>query len=177
VAEAKTDILQSEEWKKAVDYSITDHDIDRQRALLGFDQAAKAREYLQTATEDNIRNFAHGCGDDNPLFCDPDYAKSTRWGSMIAPAMMVAQINKPMRGDPVPDEIKALRKSLFRGIHVFVSGSQWNFYRPVFPGDTIYSFNGDETCEVKVSEFAGRSVISVRRDVKVRWWQSTASSA
>jgi acyl dehydratase len=86
---------------------------------------------------------------------------------MIAPAMMVAQINKPMLGDPVPDEIKALRKSLFRGIHVFVSGSQWNFYRPVFPGDTIYSFNGDETCEVKASEFAGRSVISVRRDVKV----------
>ena len=167
MADTKTDILESDEWQKAVDYEITDYDIERQRKLLGFDQAAKTREYIQTATEDNIRNFAHGCGDDNPLYCDPDYAKGTRWGSMIAPAMMVAQINKPMLGDPVPDEIKALRKSLFRGIHVFVSGSQWNFYRPVFPGDTIYSFNGDETVEVKASEFAGKSVISVRRDVKV----------
>ncbi|MFL0413686.1 MULTISPECIES: FAS1-like dehydratase domain-containing protein [Sphingomonas] len=162
-----SNILESDEWQKAVDYAITDEDIERQRALLGFDQAASTREYIQTATEDNIRNFAHGCGDDNPLFCDPDYARGTRWGGVIAPGMMVAQINAPMKGDPVPDEIKRLRKSLFKGIHVFVSGSTWDFYRPVRPGDTIYSFNGEESCEVKQSEFAGRSVITVRRDVKV----------
>ncbi|MDK2756073.1 MAG: MaoC family dehydratase N-terminal domain-containing protein [Blastomonas fulva] len=164
---AKADILESDEWRKAVDYAITDEDIERQRKLLGFDQAAKTREYNQVATEDNIRNFAHGCGNDNPLHCDPDYAKKTRWGGLIAPGMMAGIINKPMLGDPVPDEIKALRKSLFKGVHVFVSGSTWDFYRPIYPGDTIYSFNGDETCEVKQSEFAGRSVISTRRDVKL----------
>ncbi len=164
---ATTDIKQSEEWQKAVDYEITDHDIDRQMKLLGFMQAAKTREYIQTATTDNIRNFAHGCGDDNPLFCEPDYAQHTRWGGVIAPGMMCAQINAPMLGDPVPDEIRVLRKSLFKGIHVFVSGSTWDFYRPVRPGDTIYSYNGDETAEVKQSEFSGRSVISVRKDVKV----------
>ncbi len=162
-----SDILKSDEWQKAVDYEITDHDIERQRKLLGFDEAARSREYIQTATTDNIRNFAHGCGNDNPLHCDPDYGRGTRWGSVIAPNMMAGVINAPMKGDPIPDEIKALRKSLFRGIHVFVSGSTWDFYRPIFPGDTLYSFNGDETMDVKVSEFAGRSVISVRRDVKV----------
>ena len=161
------DIKQSDEWQKAVAYEITDHDIERQRKLLGSDQAAKSREYIQTATLDNIRNFAHGCGDDNPLYCDPHYARKTRWGSVIAPGMMAGIINKPMKGDPVPDEIRALTKSLFKGIHVFVSGSTWDFYRPIYPGDTIYSFNGEESCEVKQSEFAGRSVINVRRDVKV----------
>ncbi|WP_260582863.1 MaoC family dehydratase N-terminal domain-containing protein [Sphingopyxis sp. PET50] len=166
MAEAKTDIKESEEWQKAVAYEITDADIERQRKLLGFDQAAKTREYITTATEDNIRNFAHGMGDDKPLYTDPHYAKKTRWGSVIAPGMMAGIINRPLKGDPVPDEIKALKKSLFRGIHVFVSGSQWDFYRPIFPGDTIYSFNGDESCEVKQSEFACRSVITVRRDVK-----------
>lgn len=162
-----SNILESEEWQKAVDYSITDEDIERQRKLVGFDQAASSREWFQTATEDTIRNWAHGCGDDNPLYCDPDYARGTRWGGQIAPGMMVGQINSPMRGDPVPDEIRQLRKSLFKGIHVFVSGSSWEFYRPVRPGDTIYSFNGDESVEVKQGEFAGRSVITVRRDVKV----------
>lgn len=161
------DIKQSDEWQKAVDYAITDADIERQMQLLGYNQAAKTREYIQTATEDNIRNFAHGCGDDNPLFCDPDYARSTRWGSVIAPGMMAGVINAPMHGDPVPDHIRALRKSLFKGIHVFVSGSTWDYYRPVYPGDTLYSYNGDETCEVKTSEFSGRSVITVRKDVKV----------
>ncbi|MGE0742009.1 MAG: MaoC family dehydratase N-terminal domain-containing protein [Hyphomonadaceae bacterium] len=160
-------VLESDEWKKAVDYQIKDEDIERQRKLLGFEEAARTREYIQTATVDNIRNFAHGCGNDHPLHCDPDYARGTRWGGVVAPAMMAGVINAPMKGDPVPDEIKQLRKSLFKGIHVFVSGSTWDWYRPIRPGDTLYSFSGEETCEVKESEFAGRSVILVRRDVKV----------
>ena len=32
--------------RKAVAYEITDEDIERQRKLLGFDQAAKTREYI-----------------------------------------------------------------------------------------------------------------------------------
>src|SRR3546814_1059351 len=72
------------------------------------------REDVQTANEDKIRNFAYGRGDDKPLYTDPHYAKKTRWGSVIAPGMMAGVINKPMLGDPVPDEIKALRKSLLR---------------------------------------------------------------
>lgn len=164
---ASSSILESDEWRKAVEYEITDEDIERQRKLVGFDQAASTREWIQTVTEDSIRNWAHGAGDDNPLYCNPEYARGTRWGGPIAPGMMVGSINSPMKGDPVPDEIKKLRKSLFKGIHVFVSGSTWDFYRPVRPGDTIYSFNGEESCEVKQSEFAGRSVINVRRDVKV----------
>src|SRR3546814_15165757 len=124
------------------------------------------REDVQTANEDKIRNFAYGRGDDKPLYTDPHYAKKTRWGSVIAPGMMAGVINKPMLGDPVPDEIKALRKSLFKGVHVFVSGSQWDFYRPIYPGDTIYSFTGDASREVKTLEFAGRPVIGVRLDVQ-----------
>ena len=72
MATKSEDILQSDEWKKAVDYSITDEDIERQKKLVGFYEPARAREYIQTATTDNIRNFSHGCGDDNPLYCDPD---------------------------------------------------------------------------------------------------------
>jgi hypothetical protein len=42
----KTDIKESDEWQKAVAYEITDEDIERQRKLLGFDQAAEdARIY------------------------------------------------------------------------------------------------------------------------------------
>ncbi|WEK42400.1 MAG: MaoC family dehydratase N-terminal domain-containing protein [Candidatus Sphingomonas colombiensis] len=167
MASKSEDILQSDEWKKAVDYAITDEDIERQKKLVGFYEPAKTREYIQTATSDNIRNFSHGNGDDNPLYCEPDYARTTRWGSVIAPGMMAGIINAPMMGDPIPDEIKALKKSLFRGVHVFVSGSTWDWYRPIFPGDTLYSYNGEESCEVKQSEFSGRSVINVRRDVKI----------
>src|SRR3546814_17603678 len=104
MADAKTDIKQSDEWQKAVAYEITDADIDRQRALLGFDQAARTREYIQTATEDNTRTFAHGMGDDKPLYIEPHYAQKDRWGSVIAPGVMVGVIHCPVLGDQVPVE-------------------------------------------------------------------------
>lgn len=156
-----------QDWDKAVSYLIKDEDIERARLLVGVDLAMGSREYIQTATTDNIRNFAHGCGNDNPLHCKPDYAAKTRWGDVIAPGMMAGVINAPMKGDPIDPELKAQTKSLFRGVHVFVSGSTWDWYRPIYPGDTLYSFGGEESLEVKPSAFAGRSVIQVRRDVKV----------
>lgn len=160
-------VLESEEWQKAVEYKITDEDIARQQQLVGYMEPSKTREYIQTATEDNIRNWAIGIGDDNPLFCDPEYARGTRWGGVIATPMMVSVVNSPMKGDPTPEHIRKLKKSLFRGIHVFVSGSRWEWYRPLRPGDTIYSYAGEDSSDVKQSEFAGRSVINVRKIVKI----------
>src|SRR5690606_18013195 len=144
-----------------------DEDIERGRKLLGVDVANGHREYIQTATEDAIRNFAHGAGNDNPLHCDPNYARTSRWGSIIAPGMMAGIVNRPMLGDPMAPEIKKNMKSLFKGIHVFVSGSRWEWFRHLYPGDTIYSFSGQESLEEKRSEFAGRSVIRINRHVKV----------
>lgn len=165
---SQDDVAESvkEDWEKATAYTLTDDDIERARLLLGVDLASRQREYIQTATIDNVRNFAFGCGNDNPLHCDPEYGETTRWGSVIAPAMMAGIINKPLLGDSLDPELRARTKSLFRGIHVFVSGGEWTFYKPVYPGDTIYSFAGEETLQVNPSEFAGRNVVQVRRDVK-----------
>jgi acyl dehydratase len=161
------DLLESDEWKKATEYKISDDDIERQRQLIGYMEPAKARDYIQTVTEDNIRNWSVGIGDDNPLFCDPAYARGTRWGGVIAPPMMIFSVNSPMKGDPTPDHIRKLRKSLFRGIHEFVSGSRWEWYRPLRPGDTIFNYSGEDSSEVKQSEFAGRSVINIRKHVRI----------
>src|SRR5947207_7527385 len=140
------------EFDKATQYELLDDDIERARTLLGVDTAGRYREHLTTATPDAIRNFAYGVGDDNPLYADEEYGINTRWGSQIAPNIMAAVINTPMRGDPMPEEVKKATKSLFRGIHVFVSGGSWEWYRPVRPGDRLFSFNGEESLEVKASE-------------------------
>jgi acyl dehydratase len=160
-------VIEGDDWNKATSYSITDEDIERARLLLGVDTANGHREYIQALTYDSIRNFAFGTGNDNPLFCDPAYAARTRWGDVVAPGMMVGTVNKPMLGDPIPADIKSRTRSLFKGVHVFVSGSDWTWHRPVYPGDTIYSFAGQERLDVKDSEFAGRSVIRVNRHVKL----------
>ena len=156
-----------QEFEKNTGAELTDSDIERARQLVGVDLAGRYHEHISTAGYDAIRNFALGVGDDNPLYTSEDYGADTRWGSQIAPNSMSQIINYPMLGDPMPEHAKKASKSLFRGIHVFVSGGTTEWYRPIYPGDRLYSYQGEESLEVKNSEFAGRSVIQVSRAVKL----------
>ena len=155
------------EFQKALVHELTDEDIERARLLLGIDVASRHRELNSVATEDAIRNWALGVGDDNPLYVDPDYGSGTRWATQIGHGTQMGHIKTPMLGDPIPEEIRKQTKSMFRGVHVFVSGGTWEWYRPLRPGDRIYSFRGEDNLDVKQSEFAGRSVIQVSRDVAI----------
>lgn len=156
-----------EEFAKAIDYQLTDEDIERARSLIGVYTAYRSQELFTSATPDALRNWSLGVGDDNPLYTDESYGPTTRWGSQIGHGTMVGHIKSPMLGDPMPPEIKARTKSLFRGVHVFVSGGTWDWYRPLRPGDRIYVYGGEESLDVKKSEFADRSVVQVRKDVAV----------
>jgi acyl dehydratase len=151
------------EFEKATDFAIKETDLERDRMALGVDWPSREVELFSRATDENIRNFAQSIGDDNPLFCDPRYGERTRWGGQVAPQIMAAVLNAPMRSDPLPRE---LRGGSFRGIHAFVSGGTWEWFRPLRPGDQLFSLRGLESMEEKTSEFAGRSVLRTLRDVK-----------
>ncbi|MEE2033233.1 FAS1-like dehydratase domain-containing protein, partial [Rhodococcus chondri] len=144
-------------------YTFRDEDIQRARDLVGVYHAVTQREQYTRATPDIMRNFARSYGDDNPLFTDEEYALDTRWGGQIAPPMINIGLTKDLIADPVPKE---QRRPSFRGIHVFVSGTTTDWYRPVYDGDTLYSFQGFENVELKESEFAGRSLIVTRIHVQ-----------
>jgi len=151
-------------FEAATAFEIDDADIAKDRAALGVWSACRDKALLSTATPEAIRNFAYSYGDDNPLYTDPAHGIASRWGGQVAPPIMAAVLNAPLRGDKLPKE---LRGGSYRGIHAFVSGGTWEWYRPIYPGDTIYSFSGLESVEEKASEFAGRSVIRIIRDVKM----------
>jgi acyl dehydratase len=152
---------------KDFDHAIKDEDIERARLLLGVDAPTSIDEFYREATSDAIRNFARGSGDDNPLFCDASYATNTRWGGLIAPPMIMSALSNKMLGDPIPEDIRKATKGLFSGVHMFVSGQDTEWFRPVRPGDRLYGFGGLESIEEKASEFAGRSIIRILRSVKV----------
>ncbi|MBH0122679.1 MaoC family dehydratase N-terminal domain-containing protein [Rhodococcus sp. CX] len=137
-------------------YTFREEDIQRARDLVGVYHAVTQREQYTRATPDIMRNFARSYGDDNPLFVDEEYGSYTRWGGQIAPPMINIALTKELLADPVPKE---QRRPSFRGIHVFVSGTTTDWYRPIYDGDTLYSFRGFENVELKESEFAGRSLI------------------
>ena len=154
----------STEFEKATDFQFKEEDIVRAREQVGRWAPTGSREFLTTATHDAMRNFARGYGDDNPLFTSEDYGVTTRWGGQIAPPMIPIALNRPLHADPPPDRVK---RPSFRGIHVFVSGSSWTWYRPVMEGDQLYSFGGTESVEEKKSEFAERSLLITYTSVKV----------
>ncbi|WP_063041580.1 FAS1-like dehydratase domain-containing protein [Nocardia pseudovaccinii] len=145
-------------------YTFRDEDIQRAHDLVGIYHAVTQREQFTRATPDVMRNFARSYGDDNPLFVDEGYGLDTRWGGQIAPPMINIALTRDLLADPIPKE---QRRPSFRGIHVFVSGTTTDWYRPVYDGDTLYSFQGFSDVELKESEFAGRSLIVTRSHVQM----------
>ena len=63
---------------------ITEDDVQRYRNRIGV-LIPDSPPFNHEAHKDTIRHFANCYGDDNPLFCDEDYAKDTRWGGIVAP--------------------------------------------------------------------------------------------
>lgn len=152
------------EFEKATDFQFKESDIERAHALVGRYTSSPAREHVTVANHDAMRNFARSYGDDNPLFCSEDYGTTTRWGGQIAPPMIGIAMNRPLYGDPIDPPVK---RPSFRGIHVFVSGSVWEWFRPLHEGDELYSFGGTESVVEKKSEFANRSILITYASVKM----------
>src|SRR5690606_27675799 len=98
-AMSETTSTVREEFERATSAELKESDIAKDRAIVGRDWPSRTQEYFSTATPENIRNFAHSYGDDNPLFCDPDYGRRTRWGGQIAPPIMVGILNAPLCGE------------------------------------------------------------------------------
>ena len=67
--------------------TITDKGLESLRRRIGVRIESDLEPWCYEATRDNIRHYAHGIGDDNPLWCDPGYAAQTQYGGLIAPLL------------------------------------------------------------------------------------------
>ena len=97
--------------------------LEEARALLGM--PIRVEQWNYEATRDTIRHYAWGIGDDNPIYCDPDYAKGSRWGTVIAPPTFTYGIFDAVVAPGLPD------------VHWFYAGADLTFDRPIRRGDEI----------------------------------------
>ncbi|MFC2042104.1 MaoC family dehydratase N-terminal domain-containing protein [Chloroflexota bacterium] len=103
------------------------------------------KPYCNTqAVADNIRKFAEGIGDDNPLFRDREYASKTKYGCMIAPPCFLMSVWWPGRATGLA------------GIHGWDSGKDFKFYKPIMEGDTITYTVTQTALNERESKIAGR---------------------
>jgi acyl dehydratase len=113
-----------------------------QRALadVGWLHETPGQEYIypvnfRKATREIIRHVALAHDYKNPLYRDPEYAKHTRWGKIIAPPMFTLAIaNGQAHMLQVPAEV-----GRYVGCHL---GEDFDFYRPIKEGDSFHVFQG-----------------------------------
>jgi acyl dehydratase len=119
----------------------------------------------EVATRDGIRHYANGFGDDNPLWCDPDYAGQTRWNGIIAPPGFLEGAGLTPKVT-TPPEVRARGRGALSGVHMFWAGDHIRYFRPVREGERIWvrRFYTDIK-EKERSRFGGKSAVSVRRRV------------
>ncbi len=137
---------------------ITPEGVERLRARLGVEvpQDFPAWEY---ASVDAFRHVAHSYGDDNPLWCDPRYAASSRYGSVIAPPPFLS-LTGVSEAPPIPPELRARGAGALRGVHQFFAGASAEFIRPIVPGERLTKRYYLSDVEEKTSAFGGgRSVV------------------
>ncbi len=128
---------------------ITQEDIDRAKRQIGIPQYERNPVFNRVATSDTMSHYAFGIGDDNPLWHDPDYGRTTRWRDQIAFPMYLQSTGIDETPKPTK-ELKELFRGLFRNVGKYYSGGSWTFYRPVYAGDVIY--RQYTTLDVQVKE-------------------------
>lgn len=102
-------------------------------------------QFNTAATPDAIRHFAWGRGDDNPLYCDAEYARSTRFGGIVAPSTFVLSCGFPRsRGLP--------------GIHALFTGIDLHCHKPITAGTSIHATTALHELKERQGEFAGRQI-------------------
>ena len=78
--------------------TITEQGLDDLRRRIGVKITDTLEPWCHEATRDDIRHYAHGIGDDNPLWCDPEYAATTRCGGLVAPPSFLFACNRIVSG-------------------------------------------------------------------------------
>jgi acyl dehydratase len=140
---------------------ITDAGIERLRARIGVPEPHPVPPHFLRPNEDAFRHVAEAYGDDNPLYCDRAYGASTRWGSAIAPPLLVG--GDSLIGEDEVAEVPAahretMRGDPLRGAHAFYSGSAHEWWHPLLPARRVLRRNALVGVHDKPSGFAGRAV-------------------
>jgi len=130
---------------------ITDAALDDLRKRIGVKIGRTLEPWCYEATRDNIRHYAHGIGDDNPLWCDPDYARGTIYGDVIAPPSFIFACSRIVSG-----YVGGLP-----GVHAMFAGCDFTWMKPIRRNAEIATEAYLKDLIEHDTRFAGRSVQQV----------------
>lgn len=127
---------------------ITEQGLEDLRKRIGVKITDTVEPWNHEATRDAIRHYAHGIGDDNPLWCDPDYAATAKYGAIVALPSFLFSTNRIISG----------YCGGLSGVHAMWAGSDWTWHKPVLRNDVISTEAYLKDIFGHQTRFAGRSV-------------------
>jgi acyl dehydratase len=127
---------------------ITDEAVEQLRRLIGVPIIDTVEPWCYEATRDNIRHYAHGIGDANPLWTDPDYAAGTAHGTLIAPPSFVFALDRVLSG-----YVGGLP-----GIHAMWAGADLTWHAPIVRDTKIVTSAHLADLVEHETRFAGRAI-------------------
>jgi acyl dehydratase len=127
---------------------ITERGLEELRKRIGVKITDTLEPWCHEASRDGIRHYAHGIGDDNPLWCDPEYAARTKWRGIIAPPSFLFATSRIISGygGGLP------------GVHAMWAGADWTWHLPVRRNDTITTEAWLKDLVEHETQFAGRAI-------------------
>ena len=126
---------------------ITQEGLERLKGRLGV--YYHGIRHVGEISADAMRTYARGMGERNPLYLDDAYGHETPYASMIATPIFLWTVRAPT----------ATNLGGLPGVHSFYGGSEWEYYKPVRPGDIISTSYRPYDVVEKSSKYAGRMVI------------------
>ena len=128
--------------------TVTDETLGDLRRRIGLPITDTVEPWCHEATRDNIRHYAHGIGDDNPLWCDPAYAAKARFGTIVAPPSFLFATDRIISGyvGGMP------------GVHAMWAGADWTWHLPLKRNDEITTEAHLKDLIEHQTRFAGRAV-------------------
>ncbi|MEZ5236679.1 MAG: MaoC family dehydratase N-terminal domain-containing protein [Acidimicrobiales bacterium] len=127
---------------------ITDDALNSLRRLINVPITDTLEPWCHEVTRDAIRHYAHGIGDDNPLWCDPAYAAKGPHGGLVAPPSFIFPLNRVLSG-----YVGGLP-----GIHAMWAGANLRWYDHFRRGDEIEVTAHLKDLVEHNTRFAGRSI-------------------
>ncbi|WP_372799428.1 MaoC family dehydratase N-terminal domain-containing protein [Litorivivens sp.] len=106
---------------------ISEQALDELRSRMNHPITDTVEPWCYEVTRDNIRHYAHGIGDDNPLWCDPDYARETKYGDIIALPSFIFPCDRVFSG-----YVGGLP-----GVHAMFAGIDVTWHKPMQRNDEI----------------------------------------
>jgi acyl dehydratase len=146
----------TETWTGQKPRELNEETLELVRKRIGIPVRYSPRAHNEAQSIDAFRHYARGYGDDNPLYCESDYATSSSWGSPIAPPLypFTAGVSRPVQ---LSDAERAIMKSgdPLAGIGQYMCGERWLLPKPVRAGDLLLQSQTLASAEKRTSSFGG----------------------